>query len=412
MEYAAMSMRSADLPVLVAGAGPVGLTAALALRARGLPVTVLEAGPDGRTRPGSRAIFYHRQTLEHWEAMKPGLGRQVAQKGLVWSTKRTFWGERQVFERSYQPTPPAQLPHSVNLAQVDAERLLFEACVDADVNFVWNAEVTGVESTPQCVTVGTAAGGTWRAQFLIAADGAGSGVRQALEIELEGSRSANSFVIVDVIEETERPHRPERLYYYRHPAVGERNVLLMPFAGGWRADLQLRTEDDPADFNQPEGVARWVARVLPEKYAERVSWISTYQFLQVIASTFTDSQHRVLLVGEAAHLFAPFGARGLNSGVPDAAAAAAAIAAAIRAGDRPGAAAAVQEFAAQRRSAALYNRDAAGVALTHMRAYSPLAKVKRRAAAAAAIAGQRAGQWLDSAPYGPRAAARGTKAVY
>lgn len=407
-----MSMRSADLPALVAGAGPVGLTAALALRAHGLPVTVLEAGPEGRTRPGSRAIFYHRQTLERWETMKPGLGRQIAREGLVWSAKRTFWGERQVYERSYQPPAPAQLPRSVNLAQVDAERLLLDACADAGVTFAWDAEVTAVDSTPQGVTVRTADGSNWRAQFLIAADGARSGVRRALGIELQGNRSANSFIIVDVIEDAGWPHRPERLYYYRHPAVGARNVLLVPFAGGWRADLQLRPNDDPADFSQPEGVARWVSRVLPERYAERVSWISTYRFLQVVASTFTDAHHRVLLVGEAAHLFAPFGARGLNSGVPDAAAAAAAVAAAARAPGSSEAVARVREFAVQRRSAALYNRDAAGVALSHMRAYSPLTRVKRRAAAAAAIAGQRAGQWLDSAPYGPRAAARGTEAIY
>lgn len=407
-----MSMRSADLPVLVAGAGPVGLTAALALRAHGLPVTVLEAEPEGRMRPGSRAIFYHRQTLEQWETMKPGLGWQIARQGLVCSTKRTFWREQQVYERSYRPPAPAQLPHSVNLAQADAERLLLNACADADVTFAWAAGVTEVDSTPQGVTVRTVDGGSWRTQFLIAADGARSGVRQAMGIELKGSRSANSFVVVDVTEEAERPHHPERLYYYHHPAVGARNVLLMPFAGGWRADLQLHPDDDPADFNQPEGVARWVARLLPEQYGERISWISTYRFLQVIASTFTDTHHRVLLVGEAAHLFAPFGARGLNSGVPDATAAAAAVAAAAPAPGSSQAAAGVREFAVKRRSAALCNRDAAGAALSHMRAYSPLAKAKRRAAAAAAIAGQRAGQWLDSAPYGPRAVSRGTEAIY
>ena len=58
--------------VVVVGGGPVGLTAALALRAQGVPVTVLEAGADGRQRPGSRAIYYHRQTLEHWNAVAEG----------------------------------------------------------------------------------------------------------------------------------------------------------------------------------------------------------------------------------------------------------------------------------------------------------------------------------------------------
>jgi 3-(3-hydroxy-phenyl)propionate hydroxylase len=159
-------------------------------------------------------------------------------------------------------------------------------------------------------------------------------------------------------------------------------------------------------------VARWVARVLPEKYADRISWISTYRFLQVIASSFTDAHRRVLLVGEAAHLFAPFGARGLNSGVPDAAEAAAAISAALRTAIPAEAAGAIDAFAERRKAAAAYNREAAGLALAHMQADSIATRWKRRAAASAAIIGQRAGSWLDSSPYGPRAAERGTEAIY
>jgi 3-(3-hydroxy-phenyl)propionate hydroxylase len=400
------------LPVLVAGAGPVGLTSALALRAEGLPVTVLEAGQDGRLRPGSRAIFYHRQTLERWEAMSPGLGWQISRAGLVWSTKRTFWGERQVYERTYEPPPPGRLPHSTNLAQVEAERFLLEACKQAGVEFAWDAEVAQVRPGPDEVLVTTVRGTDWRAQYLIAADGARSAVREAVGITMEGSRSASSFIIVDVLEDDERPLRPERMYYYEHPAVGRRNVLLVPFAGGWRADLQLRPDDEPESFNAPDAVARWIAQVLPERYADRISWISTYQFLQVVASSFADLHRRVLLVGEAAHLFAPFGARGLNSGVPDAAAAAEAIRVALHAARAREAAGAIDGFARRRREAAIYNRDAAGMALAHMQASSAITRWRRRVAATAAVLGQRAGSWLDSSPYGPKAAERGTEAIY
>ena len=186
-----------------------------------------------------------------------------------------------------------------------------------------------------------------------------------------------------------------------------RNVLLVPFAGGWRVDLQLRSDDRPDRFDQRDAVAHWVGRVLPPDYAERVTWVSTYQFLQVVASAFTDEHRRVLLVGEAAHLFAPFGARGLNSGVRDAVTAAAAITGALG-GDT----AAVARFADDRRNAALYNRDAAGLALAHMLATGTTTRWKRRLAARAALFGLRAGTWLDSSPFGPRAAARSTDAIY
>jgi 3-(3-hydroxy-phenyl)propionate hydroxylase len=198
---------------------------------------------------------------------------------------------------------------------------------------------------------------------------------------------------------------------YRVPGH-QPSLLLVPFAGGWRADLQLRPDDEPESFNAPGAVAEWIARVLPEKYVDRISWISTYQFLQVIASSFTDTQHRVLLVGEAAHLFAPFGARGLNSGVPDAGCAAAAIRTAVWAASHSEATSAIDAFAQRRRAAAIYNRDTAGLALAHMQAGSARTRWKRQTAAWAAVLGQRAGSWLDSSPYGPRAAAHGTGAIY
>src|SRR6266511_1059810 len=82
-------------------------------------------------------------------------------------------------------------------------------------------------------------------------------------------------------------------------------------------------------------------------------------------------------------------------------AAAAAIEVALGAADPRSAAAAVDEFASQRRVAAVYNRDAAGAALAHMQARDPLTRTRRRLAAELARVSRRAGAWLDSAPYGP-----------
>jgi 3-(3-hydroxy-phenyl)propionate hydroxylase len=392
--------------VLVVGAGPVGLAAALALRARGLPATVVEADPEERPRPGSRAIFVHRESLEHLERMRPGLGWELAAEGLIWSTKRTFWGDREVYRRSYPPPDPSVLPHSTNLPQVTTERLLHDACKAAGVEFLWDAPVTGVESRPDGVELTTEGGQRLQAAYVVGADGARSAVRREIGVTMDGSRSQSSFVIVDVEECAEEPLPLERHFYYRHPAVGRRNVLLVPFAGGWRADLQCHPGDDPERFNGPEGVRRWLGAVMPARYADRVRWVSTYQFLQVVASDLADPHRRVLLVGEAAHLFAPFGARGMNSGFADAAAAAEAIALALEAPDAAAGGAAVGEFARQRRVAAIYNRDAAGAALAHMQATDPLTRAKRRVAAELARVSRRAGAWLDAAPYGPRGAAR------
>jgi 3-(3-hydroxy-phenyl)propionate hydroxylase len=394
-------------PVVVVGAGPVGLSAALALRALGRPVTVLESGAQDRPRPGSRAIFVHGATLEVLDRSCPGIGAELAAHGLVWQTKRTFYAGREVYARTYPAPVSTTLPHFTSLPQVETERLLLQAGKAAGVEFAWNEQVSGVTVDDDGVTLTTAAGTTWHASYVIAADGSRSAVRRALGIPLEGSRSDGWYIVVDVEEDAADPLPVERVFHYGHPGVDGRNVLLVPFAGGWRVDLQLHDGDDPADFSDGEGLRDWLRAVLPPVYAERVGWASTYQFLQVVAADFTDPRSRVLLTGEAAHLFAPFGARGMNSGVPDADAAATAVHLALSTVVPERAAAAVRDFAISRRRAAVYNCDAAGTALTHLR---PDADEQARldAAAAGSADDPKLGHWLDIAPYGPRDAPPGS----
>jgi 3-(3-hydroxy-phenyl)propionate hydroxylase len=388
-------------PVLVVGAGPAGLSAALALRAVGRPAIVLEAGEQDRLRPGSRAIFVHRATLEVLDRSSPGLALDLAGQGLVWQTKRTYYGGVEVFARSYPPPQPGTLPHFTSLPQIETERLLLQACKAAGVEFAWNRDVVAATTGPDGVTLTTAAGETWTADYVIAADGSRSSVRRALGFEMEGTRSDGWYIVVDAEEDPREPLPAERLFHYAHPGVDGRNVLLVPFAGGWRVDLQLHDDDDPEALSQGEGLRSWMTAVMPPAYADRVQWASTYQFLQVVADDFVDPHRRVLLVGEAAHLFAPFGARGMNSAVPDADAAANAVHLALSTVVPARARAAVEDFALSRRRAAVYNCDAAGQALAHLRPDGD-GRARLEAAAAGAATDERLGHWLDIAPYGPR----------
>lgn len=387
--------------VLVAGAGPVGMTAALALRSLGRPVTVLEAGPEGRDRPGSRAIFTHSATLDILERIHPGLSEAMSQYGSYWNTQRTYVGDKEVYSVTYPDPEPGTRPHFTSLPQIHIERFLYEACLEAGVTFAWDQEITGVTTSPDGVEIATAAGRTWHAPYLVGADGSRSVVRTEIGARMEGSKDDGWYIVVDLDERPEAPMPVERHFWYGHPAVDGRNVLLVPYRGGWRLDLQLRDDDDPEQMGSEDGVRSWVAKILDPRYAESISWISTYQFMQLVAHDFADVHRRVLLVGEAAHLFAPFGARGLNSGVPDAEQAAWAVNTALSGTNPAIGRAAVEAFTGNRRAAALFNKNAAGEALAHLR---PDAQTQARidAAAQAAPQDREASTWLEKAPYGPR----------
>ncbi len=387
---------------IVVGAGPVGLTAALALRAEGVPVTVVEAGTADRIRPGSRAIFIHGASLQLLEGIRPGLGHTLASHGLIWLTKRTLYRGTELYAKTYPSPPTDVLPAATRLPQVVTEQVLLAAAREAGVEFAWEAPVAGVEPREDGVTVVTEAGERLEADYVIGADGARSNVRGSLEIPLEGPRTENAFVIVDIAEDPAAPLPVERAFHYEHPAVAGRNVLFVPFAGHWRVDLQCRPDDDPEAFGGAEGVKSWLPLVIDAKYADRVTWVSTYVFLQVLAREFIDPARRVLLVGEAAHLFAPFGARGLNSGIPDAIVAARAIREARSAESTGDAHAAIEHFAATRRAAADRNRAASSSALAHLAPGSDQARREREEAVVAAATDPLVARWLDAAPYGPR----------
>ncbi|MFC7586635.1 FAD-dependent monooxygenase [Nonomuraea antimicrobica] len=77
-------------------------------------------------------------------------------------------------------------------------------------------------------------------------------------------------------------------------------------------DLQCRAGDDPAALAADP--RSWLRPLLPSGHACEIIWSSHYLFRQAVAQTFTVG--RVLLAGEAAHLFAPFGARGSTPASP------------------------------------------------------------------------------------------------
>ena len=86
-------------PVIIVGAGPVGLAAAIDLGLHGVPVVVLD--DNDRVSTGSRAICFAKRPLEIFDRL--GCGQQMVDKGVVWTVGRVFMGERQVYDFTLLP---------------------------------------------------------------------------------------------------------------------------------------------------------------------------------------------------------------------------------------------------------------------------------------------------------------------
>jgi 3-(3-hydroxy-phenyl)propionate hydroxylase len=390
----------APLPLVVVGAGPVGLVAALAARHHGIPVRVIEAEPEDRVRPGSRATYIFRESLDLLEQIAPGVTEPLIEQSRSWRELRTTYAGREVYFKRFPPAKPGRF--GISLSQKDQEVVLLDRCRDEGVEFSWGNGVIDVTTGVDAATLTLADGSQVRASYVVAADGSRSVVRNAMGITMDGGRSDSSFIIVDVSDAPDNPMSLTRTFHYRHPAVGGRSVLVVPFGGGWRLDLECYPDDDVEAFATEPGLSAWITAIVGPEYADRQLWSSTYRFNYSVASAYTDPHARVLLAGEAAHLFPPFGGgRGLNSGIPDAIFEVEAIASALAARDLATATRTVRAVATERREAGLANREAAAAALKHMEASELWTRVKQRLAAFVAPHYRRAGEWLDRAPMGP-----------
>ncbi|MEP6502595.1 MAG: FAD-dependent oxidoreductase [Betaproteobacteria bacterium] len=306
-------------PVVVVGAGPVGLSLAVDLAQRGIEVVLLD--DDNTLSTGSRAICFAKRTLEIFDRL--GCGDRVVDKGVSWSVGRVFFGPQQVYSFDLLPEAGHARPAFVNLQQYYVEGFLAErAATLATLDLRWNNEVVGARPHADHVTLTIATpDGAYEleAGYVVACDGSRSPLRRALGLETRGRTFRDRFLIADVRMQHEAP--AERWFWFDPPFHPNQSVLLHRQPDGvWRIDFQLGWDADPEEEKKPGNILPRVKALLAHsamKEAEfELVWASVYTFSCQRMARFRHG--RVLFAGDAAHGVSPFGARGANSGVQDA----------------------------------------------------------------------------------------------
>ena len=305
---------AAEHPVVVIGAGPVGLSLAIDLAQRGQAVVLLDDAD--RIGEGSRAICFSKRSLEYWDRL--GVADRMVDKGVVWSVGRIFHGASLLYQFNLLPEQGHKRPAFVNLQQFYAEAYLVDRVQQlAAIDLRWRNKLTGLEQRNDhaILTIETPDGPyRVRANYVVACDGARSSLRRLVGAEFSGKVFEDQFLIADVRMTAEFP--TERWFWFDPPFHAGRSALLHKQPDDiWRIDLQLNPDADPVVEKLPENVRPRIARMLGHDKFD-FEWISLYKFQCRRMEKFIHG--RVIFAGDAAHQVSPFGARGANSGLEDA----------------------------------------------------------------------------------------------
>lgn len=314
-------MSAEHVPVVIVGAGPIGVSAAIMLGRRGVSCLVLERWQD--VYPLPRAVHFDDEVFRIFAAM--GLEEQVRAISRPAPGMRLTDAENRVLAE-FRRDPAGQLhgyPQANMFDQPELEHVLRGALAEYEcLHLHGGVEVFDIEHAavgPGLVRVryrDVASGAeheVW-ADVLLGCDGANSITRAAVGATMEDFGFSQQWLVVDV-------DSPEPLHVYdgvQQVCDPDRAATFMPVVEGrYRWEFRLRADEQPDDVDD----ARVVGLITPWLGGVDVTKLtfvrrSCYTFRGLVADRWR--RGRIFLLGDAAHQTPPFIGQGLCAGMRDA----------------------------------------------------------------------------------------------
>ena len=305
---------SSNAPVLIVGAGPIGLASAIDLATKGIASIVLD--DNNVVSVGSRAICWAKRSLEIFDRL--GVADRMLAKGVTWQLGRVYRGDDEVYTFDLLPEDGHKFPAFINLQQYYVEQFLAERCGDFPelIDLRFKNKVLSVTQDENSVTAQIQTpDGTYdiRGAYLLACDGANSPLRKQFDLDFGGRHFEERFLIADVEMEADFPS--ERWFWFTPTFHKGQSALLHKQPDNiYRIDLQLGADADPDEEKKPENVIPRIEKIVGGR-PFKLDWISIYDFNCRRIDSFV--HNRVIFVGDSAHVVSPFGARGGNGGIHD-----------------------------------------------------------------------------------------------
>jgi 2-polyprenyl-6-methoxyphenol hydroxylase-like FAD-dependent oxidoreductase len=303
-------------PVVVVGAGPVGMTAAAALAHAGLPVVVVELHRE--PRPDWRASTFHAATLELLETID--ITGRMHDEGLVVPTYQ-FRDRRDGLVAEFDfglLAGETRFPYRLQLNQQHLVRMLFERLQeDGNVQLRFGTRLNALRiETDGAVLELEGPEGTYElaASYVIGADGPRSVVRSTLGVAFEGFTYPERFAITSTSVDLQEL-LPD-LGHVNYVADPEEWLFILRTPESWRVVWPVPGGMSPEEASAPERLQSQLQRLARYEPGYPVIDHQVYNVHQRVAGVMRVGP--VLLAGDAAHINSPIGGVGLNSGIHDA----------------------------------------------------------------------------------------------